>query len=127
MSSLGNFSTLILNNADFTRFAQKPRDAFWSQLFTIPIGFATTSFVGILVSSSSVVIFGGDPIWNPLDLLTKFLDEGGAANRVGVFFIATAFALTQLGTVGTIHILRKPQLTHFFRTLPQIPLVQAPT
>jgi len=50
------------------------------------------------VSSSSVVIFGGDPIWNPLDLLQSFLNEGGSGNRAGVFFIATAFALAQLGT-----------------------------
>ena len=88
----------IVNDPDFARFAQKPKDALWSQLFTIPGGFAFTSFVGIIVSSSSVVIFGGDPIWNPLDLLQSFLNEGGSGNRAGVFFIATAFALAQLGT-----------------------------
>lgn len=59
--------------------------------------FALTSFVGIIVSSSSTVIYN-EPIWNPLDLLEKFMDEGGSGNRVGVFFIATAFALAQLGT-----------------------------
>lgn len=59
--------------------------------------FALTSFVGIIVSSSSMVIYN-EPIWNPLDLLKKFLAEGGSGNRAGVFFIATAFALAQLGT-----------------------------
>jgi nucleobase:cation symporter-1, NCS1 family len=54
--------------------------------------------VGIIVSSSSVVIFGGEPIWNPLDLLQSFLNEGTSSTRAGVFFIATAFALAQLGT-----------------------------
>jgi NCS1 family nucleobase:cation symporter-1 len=98
MSSIANFATLIVNDPDFSRFAGKPSDAFWSQFFTIPIGFATTSFIGIMVSSSSVVIFGGDPIWNPLDLLTSFLQEGGSRNRAGVFFIAAAFTLAQLGT-----------------------------
>ncbi|OCK87491.1 uracil permease [Cenococcum geophilum 1.58] len=98
MSSIANFATLIVNDPDFARFAQKPRDALWSQLFTIPIGFAVTSFIGIIVSSSSTVIFGGDPIWNPLDLLERFLIEGGSGQRFGVFIIATAFTLAQLGT-----------------------------
>jgi NCS1 family nucleobase:cation symporter-1 len=70
----------------------------WSQLITIPTGFAITSFIGIVVSSSSTVIFNGDPIWNPLNLLQSFLDEGTSRNRAGVFFIAAAFALAQLGT-----------------------------
>jgi NCS1 family nucleobase:cation symporter-1 len=98
MSSIANFATLIVNDPDFSRFARKPSDALWSQLFTIPIGFAVTSFIGIIVSSSSTVIFGGDPIWNPLDLLEKFLEEGGSGQRFGVFIIAAAFTLAQLGT-----------------------------
>lgn len=56
-----------------------------------------TSFIGIIVSSSSTVIFD-KPIWHPLELLGMFLDRGGAGNRAGVFFIALAFALAQLGT-----------------------------
>jgi NCS1 family nucleobase:cation symporter-1 len=56
-----------------------------------------TSFVGIIVSSSSTIIYK-ETIWNPLDILRRFLDEGGSSNRAGVFFIAAAFALAQLGT-----------------------------
>ena len=69
----------------------------WSQLITIPTSFALTSFVGIIVSSSSSVLYG-QPIWNPLDLLGRFLDHGNSGHRAGVFFIALAFALAQLGT-----------------------------
>ncbi|KAI0391359.1 permease for cytosine/purines, uracil, thiamine, allantoin-domain-containing protein [Xylariaceae sp. FL0594] len=99
MSSIANFATLIVNSPDFSRFAGKPRDAMWSQLFTVPIGFAVTSFVGIFVSSSSVVIYPGtQPIWDPLELLERFIDDGGPAQRFGVFVIALAFALAQLGT-----------------------------
>ncbi|KAK5170233.1 uracil permease [Saxophila tyrrhenica] len=99
MSSIANFATLIVNDPDFARFARRPKDALWSQLLTIPCGFALTSFIGIIVSSSSTVIFG-DPIWNPLDLLQAFLDEKnvGGATRFGVFVIAAAFVLAQLGT-----------------------------
>lgn len=103
MSAIANFATLIVNDPDFARFARKPRDALWAQLITIPVGFAVTSFIGIIVSSSSTVIFGGDPIWNPLDLLQKFLDQPnvGGATRFGVFVVAAAFTLAQLGTVGS--------------------------
>jgi NCS1 family nucleobase:cation symporter-1 len=97
MSSIANFATLIVNDPDFARFARKPSDAFLPQLLTIPLGFAVTSFIGIIVSSSSVVIFG-DAIWNPLDLLESFLEEGGSGQRFGVFIIAAAFTLAQLGT-----------------------------
>lgn len=99
MSAIANFATLIVNDPDFARFAGKPKDALWSQLFTIPIGFAITSFIGIIVSSSSVVIFG-TAIWNPLDLLEQFLNEpsSNSGQRFGVFIIAAAFTLAQLGT-----------------------------
>ncbi|KAH7384095.1 uracil permease [Phaeosphaeria sp. MPI-PUGE-AT-0046c] len=98
MSAIANFATLIVNDPDFARFARKPSDAFLPQLLTIPIGFAVTSFIGIIVSSSSTVIFG-EAIWNPLNLLESFLKEdAGHGQRFGVFIIAAAFTLAQLGT-----------------------------
>lgn len=98
MSCLGNFATLIVNDPDFSRFARKPKDALWSQLLTIPIGFGVTSFIGIIASSSSAVIFGGEMVWNPLDLLGKFQVGASSAERFGIFVISTGFALAQLGT-----------------------------
>jgi len=97
MSSIANFATLIVNDPDFARFAKKPRDALWSQLLTIPMGFAITSFIGIIVSSSSNVIYG-QPIWNPLELLSNFLEGASSGQRFGIFIISFAFALAQLGT-----------------------------
>ena len=98
MSSIANFATLIVNDPDFARFARKPRDALWSQLITIPVGFAVTSFIGIIVSSSSSVIYPPNAIWNPLELLSKFLDGASHSARFGVFIISLAFSLAQLGT-----------------------------
>ncbi|KAF3359625.1 Valyl-tRNA synthetase [Verticillium dahliae VDG1] len=97
MSSIANFATLIVNDPDFTRFAIKPRDALWSQLCTIPIGFAVTSLIGILVSSASATIYGA-PMWDPLEVLERFIDEGNSGERFGVFVLGLAFALAQLGT-----------------------------
>lgn len=97
MSSIANFATLIVNDPDFSRFARKPKDALWSQLLTIPLGFAITSFIGIIVSSSSQVIYN-KAIWDPLILLEEFINDGGSGQRFGVFIISSAFALAQLGT-----------------------------
>lgn len=97
MSAIANFATLIVSDPDFARFAKHPTDALWPQLLTIPIGFGVTSFIGIIVSSSSTVVFG-TTIWNPLSLLQSLLDESTPGNRAGVFLIASAFALAQLGT-----------------------------
>lgn len=97
MDCIANFAALIMNNPDFTRFSRKPKDAFWSQLITIPVGFAITSFIGIIVTSSSTVVFG-QAVWNPLLLLSKFLDNANSAERFGVFIISTGFAVAQLGT-----------------------------
>lgn len=97
MSSIANFSTLIINDCDFSRFARRPNDATWSQLFAIPLSFVATSLIGIVVSSSSSVIYA-EPVWDPLRLLARFIDDGGSAQRFGVFVIALAFALAQLGT-----------------------------
>ena len=88
---------IFYNDPDFARFARKPRDALWSQLITIPVGFAVTSFIGIIVSSSSNVIYG-EPIWNPLRLLGNFQEGASSGQRFGVFMISSAFALAQLGT-----------------------------
>lgn len=97
MSAIANFATLIVNSNDFSRFAKRPESALWSQLFTIPIGFAVTSFIGIFVSSASKVIYG-TATWDPTQLLSQFLNGATHAERFGVFVIAAAFTLAQLGT-----------------------------
>lgn len=97
MNCIANFAALIINNPDFTRFSRRPTDAIWSQIITIPVGFAIISFIGIIVTSSSSVLFG-QKVWNPLTLLGLFLDGASSAERFGVFVISTGFALAQLGT-----------------------------
>lgn len=104
MGAVSNFATLIVNAPDFARFARKPGDALWPQLITIPVGFGLTSFIGIIVGSSSAVIYPElGATWNPLDLLKEFITHGdngvgSAGARAGTFLIAAAFVLAQLGT-----------------------------
>lgn len=97
MNSLANFATLIVNAPDFSRFANKPKAAIWSQFISLPICFSITCLIGILVSSASTILYG-ETYWNPLDVLSRFLDGYSRGDRGGVFLISFGFAIAQLGT-----------------------------
>lgn len=107
MSAVSNFATLIVNDPDFARFANKPSAALWPQGITIPMGFGLTSFIGIIAGSASAVIYPGyGAVWNPLELLRFFIQDGpdnpggvgSSSDRAGTFFIAATFVVAQLGT-----------------------------
>jgi nucleobase:cation symporter-1, NCS1 family len=54
------------------------------------------SFIGIIVSSSSQVIYG-QAIWSPIELLGMFLDDHpSSATRFGVWFISASFIIAQV-------------------------------
>ncbi|KIM47162.1 hypothetical protein M413DRAFT_422927 [Hebeloma cylindrosporum] len=98
MSCISNMATLVTNAPDFASRARTPRAALWPQIFAVPLSFPIVSFVGIIVSSSSEAIYG-EAIWSPLDLLGRSLDDSpSGATRFGVWFIAFAFIIAQLGT-----------------------------
>ncbi|KAF9513307.1 hypothetical protein BS47DRAFT_1344355 [Hydnum rufescens UP504] len=97
-SCMSNMATLIVNAPDFASRARTPSAAVWPQFLGIPLGFSIVSFVGIIVASSSQVIYG-EAIWSPIDLLGRFLDgHPSGATRFGVWFISASFILAQLGT-----------------------------
>ncbi|PFH48676.1 hypothetical protein AMATHDRAFT_64886 [Amanita thiersii Skay4041] len=98
MSCISNMATLITNAPDFASRATTPAAALWPQVFSIPLTFSLVSFLGIIVSSSSMAIYG-EAIWSPIDLLGRFLDgEPSGATRFGVWFIGMSFTIAQLGT-----------------------------
>lgn len=104
MSCISNMATLVVNAPDFASRAYRPSAAVLPQLISVPLGFSLVSFLGIIVSSSSNVIYG-EPVWNPIDLLGKFLDndaEGhgpSSATRFGVWYISASFILAQVRPV----------------------------
>ncbi|SNX85339.1 probable uracil permease [Melanopsichium pennsylvanicum] len=98
MSCISNMATLVLNIPDLSRMAKDKKSVKWSQLLAIPLTFSITSFLGIIIASSSHVIYG-ELIWNPVDLLGERLkvDPYNSGARAGVFFIAFAFIIGQIG------------------------------
>lgn len=65
------WATLSLNIPDFSRYAKSQRDQVLGQTIGLPPTMALYSFIGVAVTSATVVIYK-EAIWNPVDLLTKF-------------------------------------------------------
>lgn len=98
MSCISNFAALIINAPDFSRFAKNPNASLWSQLIAIPLFFAITCLIGIIVTAAGYEMYGVN-YWSPLDVLGRFLETSYTrGTRAGVFLIAFVFALAQLGT-----------------------------
>jgi NCS1 family nucleobase:cation symporter-1 len=68
---VGFWATLSLNIPDFTRFAKSQRTQIIGQAIGLPPTMALFSFIGVAVTSSTVIIFG-EAIWDPVALLSKF-------------------------------------------------------
>ena len=68
---IGFWATLSLNIPDFTRYARSQRDQVVGQALGLPTTMGLYSFIGVAVTSATVVIFG-ESIWDPVVLVTKF-------------------------------------------------------
>ncbi|KAI5857400.1 NCS1 nucleoside transporter [Durotheca rogersii] len=96
MSSVtGNWSTLAVNIPDFTRYARSAKGQY-VQLPAMPLIFTMCGILGIVTTSASKV-FSGEYMWNPLDIISMWLDHG-AGGRCAAFFAALAWYIAQVGT-----------------------------
>ena len=68
---VGFWSTVALNIPDFTRYAKSQRAQILGQAMGLPTAMTLYSFIGVAVTSASVVLFG-EPIWDPVALLGRF-------------------------------------------------------
>jgi NCS1 family nucleobase:cation symporter-1 len=67
---VGFWATLALNIPDLSRYARDQRAQIRGQLFGLPTTMTLFSFVGVAVTSASVLIFG-EAIWDPVVLLSR--------------------------------------------------------
>ncbi|HEX4954060.1 MAG TPA: NCS1 family nucleobase:cation symporter-1 [Thermoanaerobaculia bacterium] len=67
---VGFWATLALNIPDLTRFARNQRAQVWGQLLGLPLTMLLFSFIGVAVTSASVLIWG-EAIWDPVVLLAR--------------------------------------------------------
>jgi nucleobase:cation symporter-1, NCS1 family len=70
-ANIGFWATLSLNIPDFTRYARSQGDQITGQSIGLPLGMVLFSFIGVAVTSATIVIYGAS-IWDPVVVLSKF-------------------------------------------------------
>ncbi len=70
---IGFWATLSLNIPDFSRYARSQREQAIGQAIGLPPTMALYAFIGVAVTSATTIIYGS-PIWDPVDVLTRFSD-----------------------------------------------------
>ncbi|HTV57971.1 MAG TPA: NCS1 family nucleobase:cation symporter-1 [Verrucomicrobiae bacterium] len=83
------WASVALNIPDFTRYARSQRDQILGQALGLPTTMTFYSFVGIAVTSATVVIFGA-PVWDPVVVLSRL------GNPVAVVIAMLAVLLATL-------------------------------
>ena len=69
---VGFWATLSLNIPDFTRYARSQKDQIVGQALGLPPTMTLYAFIGVAVTSATVLIFpGGKVIWDPVELLGR--------------------------------------------------------
>jgi NCS1 family nucleobase:cation symporter-1 len=88
---IGFWATLSLNIPDFSRYACSQRDQIVGQALGLPLTMALYSFIGVAVTSATTIIYGA-PIWDPVDVLTRF------SNPVVLIIAMLALCIATLAT-----------------------------
>ncbi|KAL9529895.1 hypothetical protein SMMN14_06443 [Sphaerulina musiva] len=92
---LGNYATLGLNIADFSRYSNKP-SAQNVQVIVIPFIFTVVGLLGIFTAAASETAYG-KIIWNPIEILDLWLENGSHGSRAAAAFAAIGLIIVTLG------------------------------
>ena len=85
---VGFWATVALNIPDFTRYAKSQRAQAVGQALGLPAAMTLYSFIGVAVTSASVVLFG-EAIWDPVALLGRFHQPVVASIALVALLVAT--------------------------------------
>ncbi|KAH0175230.1 NCS1 nucleoside transporter family, partial [Aureobasidium melanogenum] len=98
---IGNIAAGLVNQMDYSRFARRPGDQVFGQWISIiGLGIIMPLF-GCLTSSATQKIYG-EALWNPPDIVQKWLDtDYNAKSRAAAFFAGCGLVTSQLA-INTI-------------------------
>ncbi len=85
---VGFWATVALNIPDFTRYAKSQKAQMIGQALGLPTAMTLYSFIGVAVTSASVVLFG-EAIWDPVVLLGRFHEPLIASIALIALLVAT--------------------------------------
>src|SRR5262249_44940552 len=92
-ANVGFWATLALNIPDFSRYARSQRDQVIGQALGLPSTMGLYSFIGVAVTSATIVIYG-QAVWDPVVLLARF--ESPVLHIVGLVGLGLATLATNL-------------------------------
>src|SRR5438270_6408518 len=85
---VGFWATVSLNIPDFTRYARSQRDQMVGQALGLPATMTFYSFIGIAVTSATMIIFG-EAIWDPVKVLARLGNPGAVVLAMIALLMAT--------------------------------------
>jgi NCS1 family nucleobase:cation symporter-1 len=85
---VGFWATVALNIPDFTRYARSQKAQVLGQALGLPTTMTLYSFIGIAVTSATVLIFG-QAIWDPVTVLTRLGSPVAVAIAMLALLLAT--------------------------------------
>ncbi len=94
---VGFWATVSLNIPDFTRYARSQRDQMFGQALGLPATMTFYSFIGIAVTSATLIIFG-QALWNPVNVLSRL----GSPLAVVIAMIALLMATLNVNVAANV-------------------------
>jgi NCS1 family nucleobase:cation symporter-1 len=91
------WSTVALNIPDFTRYARGQREQMVGQALGLPTTMTFYSFIGIAVTSATVVLFG-QAIWDPVAVLARL----GSPIAVVIAMVALLMATLNVNVAANV-------------------------
>ena len=93
---IGGIAVGLTNQMDYSRFARRPGDQVFGQWFSIIVFGVIMPALGCFAASASQGIYG-EAIWNPPNLVQKWLDtDYNAKSRAAAFFAGCGLLTCQL-------------------------------
>jgi NCS1 family nucleobase:cation symporter-1 len=99
---VGYWATLSLNIPDFSRYARTQGDQMLGQALGLPLTMALYAFIGVAVTSATTIIYGA-PIWDPVDLLTRFKNPAVLVIAMLALCLATLATILRISRRGEFH------------------------
>jgi NCS1 family nucleobase:cation symporter-1 len=91
------WATVALNIPDFTRYAKGQREQVLGQALGLPTTMTLYSFIGVAVTSATVVVFGA-AIWDPVAVLSRL----GSPVAVVIAMIALLLATLNVNVAANV-------------------------
>jgi nucleobase:cation symporter-1, NCS1 family len=91
------WATVALNIPDFTRYAKGQREQVLGQALGLPTTMTLYSFIGVAVTSATVVVFGA-AIWDPVAVLSRL----GSPIAVVIAMIALLLATLNVNVAANV-------------------------